>query len=347
MTESPTLRHQLEQAADDSHRPLTTDVGDLLDRARADRQRHRRTTLAAAVLTACALVGTTLGVRAALPDERGAEPGPAAPTRSAPPTTAPLTDAQVVRRCTPQLQKYAAFPMYAVGPPARMRLSHPERDYSPGDVVSVSDRRGTWNPMLCLLPEPGREDAPVAFEAFQPRPDEPALIAEVCSELMRPDPTVDPTTGLPAPGSGPTPDLRGAHVDAVSGAGQVVSALLSLGSDSWQCALSPLDWDSGVTGIDSAGRGLANVGINGSTTGSSNKSIVAEDASYYYAAGWLPRDAARLEVELGSAGLFSVTVKDGAYAFAHRETGPGGLLATRYRVFDKHGEVLYESAQQQ
>ena len=58
------------------------------------------------------------------------------------------------------------------------------------------------------------------FEAFQPKGGDPALIAEVCSELMRPDPTVDPATRLPAPGSGPTPDLRGADVDAVSGAGQ-------------------------------------------------------------------------------------------------------------------------------
>ena len=222
---------------------------------------------------------------AALPDDRGAGPGPAAPTKSAPSTPASLTDAQVVRRCAPQLQKYADLPMYAVGRASRLRLSHPERHYAPGDVVSITDRRGTWNPMLCLLPEPGQEDAPVPFEAFQPKVGDPALIAEVCSELMRPDPTVDPATRLPAPGSGPTPDLRGADVDAVSGAGQVVSALLSAGSESWQCTLSPLDWDSGVTGVEPAGRGLANVAINGSTTGSSNKSIVAENASYYYGAG--------------------------------------------------------------
>ena len=172
MTDSPTLRHRLEQAADDSRRPLTTDVGDLLDRARAVRaDGDRRTTLAAAVLTACALVGTALGVRAALPDERGA----GARTRCADAERArrrlpPLTDAQVVRRCAPQLQKYADLP------DVRRR---PARPGCGSATPSATTPRATWSPSptgaapgtrcCACCPSPGSEDAPVPFEAFQPK----------------------------------------------------------------------------------------------------------------------------------------------------------------------------------
>jgi hypothetical protein len=342
MTDSPTLHDRLERAADDSHQPLTTDVGDLLDRARAARQRHRRTTLAAVVLTACALVGTTLGVRAALPDERGAGPGPAAPTSGPPSTDAPLTEAQVVRRCAPQLQKYAAFPMYAGPAAARLRLSHPERVYTPGDVVAVQDGRGTGNPMLCLLPEPGREQEPVPFETFQPGADDAALISEICSEIFVPDPVFDPRTNDLTPGTGPTPDLRGTDVEAVSSAGPVVVALLGRGRLTWQCSLSPVTWDAGITEVTAAGRGFANASGNGSTTGGANKSIVQETASYYYGAGTMPRDAATLEVLVQGAPPARFTVTRGSYAYAVKVPGAGGLRPSRYRVLDESGAVLYE-----
>jgi hypothetical protein len=253
-----------------------------------------------------------------------------------------LSDAQVVRRCAPQLRKYADLPMYVVGPANRLELSHPERHYVPGDVVSVRDRNGAGNPMLCLLPGAGAVQETVPFEAFEPGADEPARIAEVCSEVFVPNPVLDPQANTLTPGTDPTPDLRGAKVEAVSTAGAVLVALLSRGRMSWQCSLSPLSWDAGITEVTGPGRGFANASGSGSTTGGSNKSVVDETASYYYAAGTLPRTAATLEVLVQGHPPTRFPVDRGSYAYVVKVPGAGGLRPSRYRVLDGSGAVLYE-----
>jgi hypothetical protein len=78
------IRHRLEQAASDEGVPLRTDVPRLLQRARADRRRHRaRTTAVAALSTAAVLaVGGVLGT-GLLPADSGVGGDPAATSPSA------------------------------------------------------------------------------------------------------------------------------------------------------------------------------------------------------------------------------------------------------------------------
>ena len=340
------LRHRLEQAADDRHEPLRTDVADLVVRARAARDRRRRTTLAAVVLTTAAVIGTGLGLAAALPGGDG-EPAPTAPTATTSPSRStdaapPVPESQVVARCRPQLAKYADYPMYDAGPGVRWRPAHPDRDYTAGDVVALQDRGGLGNPVLCLLPEAGHADDPVPFTAFEPAADDTRLIRQLCAENLLPQPQFDPDSGEVSPGTGPVPDLRGARVVTSTRQGPVVAALLDLDGRPWSCFLSPVTWDAGLTSVGGAGVGLRNVSVEGATTGGSNKSIVDEAASWYLGAGTLPRRAATLEYLVQGRDPVRVPVRDGAYAFVVRDPGPGGLLPSRYRVLDRAGRVLYE-----
>ncbi|QIX27009.1 hypothetical protein ncot_10700 [Nocardioides sp. JQ2195] len=339
------LHERLRRAADDTEHPLTTDITDLLGRARHERSRRRTLTARAAVLTAAALIGTTLGVRAVLPDD--SRPAAQEEPRSTTPTSAdvPLHEGDIVRRCLPQLEKYEELPQYegTGDTPARQWRIPRERDYRAGDLVALQDRRGSRNRVLCVVPEAGHEHDEVPFSAYEPAASRPAAVAQRCSEEFLPQADLDFRTGefLGHPDR-QMPDLRRATVAAVDSAGPVLEVLLDLGGKHFACALSPVTWDAGPFGVGrTAPEGYA-IWVQGSATGASGKSIVDEDATYYYAAGTMPKDAARIEVTLVTGSTFTVPVTDGNYAFVHKEPGTGGVVSYDYRVLDVRGAVLHE-----
>lgn len=346
------LHERLRRTADDSDRPLSTDVGDLLGRARRSRRRHRAGVGAAALLTGAALVGTTVGVRAALPDDdrapvaersEAAEDGTSAAT-----APAALSDAEVARRCLPQLAKYDDLPMYAETrtlTPEDLEVVRP-RAYTAGDVVALRTADDGGNPVLCLVPEEGREDVPVPFADLEPNADDPARLTELCSEMFLPQPTYEAGSHVPTEprGKSTLPDLRGAEVAAVDSVGPVVETLLVKDGKQYACALSPMTWDAGPFGVGPATKDGYRVSPEGSATGPGAKSITDESASYYYAAGTMPEDARSVEFTFATGSEFTVPVTDGHYAFVLKNPGPGGLVHYEYRVLDRKGRVLHEGS---
>lgn len=347
------LHNRLRRAADDAGNPPTTDVHDLLGRARVERSRRRTVTAGAVVLTAVTLVGTTLGVRAALPDDRTA-PATSGDNQGAhsgddATTPASLDDSEVVRRCLPQLAKYDELPMYA--DTAELGVADwsvvRARDYSPGDVVALRVRQGGSNPVLCVVPESGQEADPVPFTALDPVASDPARVAELCSERFLPQTTYDPVSGdFEEPtGKSRLPDLRDAEVAAIDSVGPVVEALLVQGGKEYACALAPVTWDAGPSGVGRATARSYRVSADGSATGASAKSITDEDASYYYAAGTMPTDARSIDFTFENGSTFTVPVSHGNYAFVLKDPGLGGLVSYDYRVLDASGQVLHEGSE--
>jgi len=322
------LHDSLHQAADDTGRPLTTDVPALLGRARASRQRSLRlravgtlgggaALTAAAVLVVPALVG-------------GSTPRPATPAPPAPPASSKAAEAktvpddEIVRRCQPQLEKYFDYPMYR---PERWRVAH-DRDYVVGDVVQLDghSRMGS-NPVLCEIPEEGREQRDVPFSRFMADGSDPARLTELCSEsaLNRRE---------------TFPDLRGGQVLAVDGDADVTVSLIAAGGQTFACVLSSPTWDAGLTDVYAWGRG--DVFLNGSTTGSSNKSIVDGPASYYTGAGLTDPAARTIRVTFPDGHVEERPVRNGAYAVMIRTAGEGGLLETTIEVLGADDRVLEE-----
>lgn len=337
-----TLHQRLREVADDDGHPLTTDLGDLLGRARQRRTRHHASVAGAVVVTAAALVGSTVGIRAALPDDAR----PAAHEKSAANPSANADSpgkGEIIRRCLPQLTKYDEFPQYAGTSevPARQWRIPRDRDYVPGDVVALQHDEGHANPVLCLVPAKGHEQDEVPFSVFEPSVSDPDSVAERCSEEFLPQARHDFSTGefLGYPARSMA-DLRDATVAELDSSGPVVEALLLKGREAYSCALSPVTWDAGPQGVTRASSNRYDVWVEGSATGPSAKSITEEDAGYYYAAGVMPTDAARIEFTLDSGSKFTVPVRNGRYAFVHKEPGTSGLLNYDYRVLDADGAVL-------
>ncbi|KRF11437.1 hypothetical protein ASG90_16940 [Nocardioides sp. Soil797] len=337
------LHERLCHAADDSRTPLDTDVEALLVRARRERTRRRGFTAGAVVLTAAALVGATVGVRAALPQD-GTTPAASEgdgnrDTRTSASTT--LAASEVVRRCMPQLAKYAELPMYDAPDqfPAKEWGVVRARAYGPGDLVALQTRTGQGNPVLCVVPEKGHENDPVPFTDLDPDAARPARIAEQCSEMLLP--AADPEQDR-VPGRSRLPDLRGATVTAIDSDGPVVEALLTKGDTEYSCALSPMTWDAGPSGVGSTAHDGYEFWTEASMTGPAGKSITKENATYYWAAGTMPKDAASIEVTLENGSTFTVPVTDGHFAVVHKEPGSEGVLNYDYRVLDQGGRVLHE-----
>jgi len=324
------LHDSLRKAADDTGHPLTTDVSALLDRARASRQRQRRLRAGGALGSVTALTAAAVLVVPALVG--GSAPGPAtpappsnqAPSKAAEPTA--LSDAEIVRRCEPQLEKYFDYPMYS---PERWRVAH-DREYAVGDLVQLEAGRFRSNPVLCVVPDPGQEQQEVPFTRFAASADEPGRLAELCSESFS-----------SAMRGQEWADLRGAEVVAADGDQDVTVALLRLGNDYHTCSISSPTWDSGLTDVYATGRG--DVYLNGATTGSSNKSIVDEAASYYTGAGLTDAAATKIRVTFADGTVVERPVgPDGAYAVMIRVPGEGGLQDNTIEVLGAGGRVLEE-----
>lgn len=340
------LHDRLHQAADDTDKPLTTDVAALLGRARATRQRQRRLRAGGTLGGVAALTAAAVLVVPAL--SGGSSPAPPsdpAPSRVAEPAdsakTTVLPDAEIVRRCEPQLQKYYDYPMYQ---PERWRVAH-DRDYVVGDVVQLDggSRMGS-NPVLCEIPEEGKEQREVPFDRFMADGSDPARLTELCSEtaLNSSDSVaVGGSQSLPPEvdaRSESIPDLRGGQVLAVDGDADVTVALIGLGGQHFACVLSSLTWDAGLTDVHGSGRG--DVYLNGGTTGSTNKSIVDGPASYYTGAGLTDPDARTIRVTFPDGHVEERPVHDGAYAVMIRIAGEGGLLETNIEVLGAGDRVL-------
>lgn len=323
------LHERLHQAADDTGLPLTTDVAALLGRARDSRQRQRRRRAGGAVGGAAALTAAAILLVPALAGGPTSDPTPA-PSDPATSTVAQqnvLSDAEIVRRCEPQLEKYFTYPMYA---PERWRIVH-DRNYRVGDVVQLGggDQMSS-NPVLCEIPERGQEGREVPFTRFAASADEPERLAELCAE-----------TFSSASRGEAWADLRDAEVVAADGDQDVTVALLRLGNAHYACSISSPTWDSGLSHVYATARG--DVSLNGATTGSSNKSIVDQTASYYTGAGLTDPQGTKIRVTLADGTVMERPVgEDGAYAVMLRLPGEGGLLNHTIEVLGAGGQVLAE-----
>jgi hypothetical protein len=325
------LHDRLDQAADDTGRPVTTDPVELLGRARASRRRRRQLGTSAVVVGAAALTVAAVLVPSLV---QGGTDKPAEAVRSLPaatgetsdPEPAILGDSEIVRRCEAQLQKYFAYPMYA---PSKWKVGH-DREYAAGDLVQLEDGQFGSNPVLCVIPEKGREQQEVPFARFAGDLGQPGALAELCSESL---------TSFTA--GEPWVDLRDAEVVAADGDRDVTNALLRLGNAYYSCSIAPPTWDVGLTDVYSTGRG--EVYFNASTTGSSNKSIVGAAASYYTGAGLTDPAAEKLRVTFADGTVVERPVgDDGAYAVMIRLPGEGGVLDHTIEVLGAGERVLDE-----
>jgi hypothetical protein len=328
----------LRAAVDDDSRPV--DPRALL--ARAHRRRRARRTRAVALGSAAAVLGvvaavTLPGVLDGSVSGGSPDPAPAAPTATdaAPgPDTEPLSDREVVRRCRPQLAKYAALPQYG---DERRVVAH-DRDYRVGDLVLLHSGRTdepvpgvqTWagaNPVLCEVPAAGAEDEPVPFARFDPDPEDEQALLERCAEEFRPAPDAVSTWR----------DLRAGEVRAYDATGPVVTALVALGRRLYSCSLSPIEWDAGPVGIGPAGRGP--IALEGAATGI--KSDAGVPAAYYYGAGTTDPAARSLRITLADGRSFERPVgPGGTYAVNLRVPGSEGVLQTTVDVLDADGRTL-------
>lgn len=340
------VRQLLARAADDRDQPLHTDLGHLVERARADRRRRRRAAAAGAVLlTAAAVVGLTVVPEVLTGGRPGSGPaGPLAPTPEAEPSA--LAHGEVVRRCRPQLDKYGALPMHARNPGQRpWRVANANLDYRVGDVVSLRDPDGLSNPVLCRIPAAGEAERPVPFDSFLAAPGDGEAVAALCTEAYHGgDVGFDPRSGSlqPTRGGDTIPDLRGVAPEAASGTGPVVAALFSDGGQDYRCLLGPLTWDVGVNEIepDWPRRGGA-VGLVTIGTGPAAKSIVDEERTYVLGAGRTSPRAATIEVTLPDGSTASAPVRDGVWSFAADVPGFSGIVPLPTQVRTRGGAVLW------
>lgn len=336
----------LARTADDRDRPLETDLSDLLERARAGRARARRRAgvgmaAGAAVLTAAVVLGaTTLRPAAEPPAPAGPGPGITGQTDSF------LGSGEMVRRCQPQLDKYAAYPMYATHPAkVPWQPVHPDRGYRAGDLVLLRagdppkiDQNGmpaggssyASNPVFCQIPRAGAENAPVPFSAYTATAAQTDRLRQVCSEQAG-------STDQGAPGA-TTPDLRHADVAAADTVGAVTMALLHQGSHFYSCAVTPVTWDAGIAESGTAYPG--ELSFAGGTTGASHKSIVTESAAWITVAAHVDTAAKTLQLSWPGGPTEQFPVTDGNVAAVFRVPTTGGLQSCDYRLLDGSGRVL-------
>ena len=327
------LHDRLDQAGDDTGRPLTTDPIELLGRARVSRRRRQQLRIGGVLTGAAALTAAAVLAVPLVQGDTGtpAEPDPSLPAASgkaSEPEPTGLSDTEIVSRCEAQLQKYFDYPMYS---PAKWKVAH-DREYAVGDLVQLQAGRFGSNPVLCVIPEKGQEQQDVPFNRFAADTSQPQGLAELCSEnftsMTRAEPWVD---------------LRGAEVVAADGDGDVTVALLRLGNDYYSCSISSPTWDAGLTDVYTTGRG--DIYFNGATTGSGNKSIVDGAASYYTGAGLTDPQAERIRVTFTDGTVVDRPVgDDGAYAVMIRLPGEGGLLDHTTEVLGAGDRVLAEFA---
>jgi hypothetical protein len=324
------LKDLLDHASDDEGRPLRTDLGDLVDRARGRRRQTRAARLTAVVL-AGGLAASVVVAVAALQTGQGDGAGPA-PTTSPPSSSASrnaeaptLTAAQVVARCRPQLAAYASLPMYTQHPDRADWSLKPGR-YLVGDLVLVDPNDG-YNPEFCRVPATGHEHDRVPLASYTGSATDLDDLTQNCRQLGG--------SGF----SGFT--LRGAASGAITAADTVdgvsSAVLVTRGGDPALCTVEPVTWDAGISDVQPFGHGIV---LADGTTGGGNKSIVDQTASWYLLGGSVSPQAATVELSVQGGPTASFRVHDTYVAGVLRDPRAGGLQPVTWRVLDDQGVVL-------
>lgn len=334
------LRQRLLEAAEGSEPPLRTDLSGLLGRARAERRRRRA--LPALALVACIAVGVPLATARLGPDA-GAGPRPAAPAAPSPRATttaqgttstaqivnAPLANAEVVRRCAPQMAKYDAFPRWrqTSGPTSGWSVVNADRtQYRTGDVVAIQERDGGPG-RLCLIPQRGRESDDVPLTYFLPAVSQGSLIAQICSEAE--------STGRPVP------DLRRATVITAQRTDTVLSAVLRDKGQRFGCTI-PATAMSGNVYFETRGPLPASPSLEAGFFSSASLSTKTKPAAgvVFWGNGVLPTNVSTLELRIPGQSPVTFPVRDGAFGFAY-EAPRTQEANVDVVLLDRNGKVLY------
>jgi hypothetical protein len=321
------LKDLLERAGDDDGRPLLTDFEELLDRAQHGRAKSR-VHRAVAALGAAGILGALVGGVALNQHSGGREAGPAGPSASSSPQRprlAPVSHAEVIDRCGPQLAAYSRLPMYT---------QHPEQaswTLLPGhyrvDQVVLLDPGDGGNPEFCRIPAQGEVHFRVPLASYTGSASDIDLLTQNCQQTAS---YSGSSFTLDDPRSGGI--TAAATVDHVSAA-----VLVTRDGQAALCSMSPVTWDAGITDVQRFDRGIA---LAFGTTGGANKSIVDQTASWYLLGGVLSRRAAAVELSVSGGPSRTFPVNDGYAAGVLRDARPGGLRSVSWRVLDDRGNVL-------
>lgn len=342
------LTDRLHAAADDTGRPLRTDLDDLLGRAQAARARQRLGRGAAVVALTAALavaVPFTSGSLHLGPEKgdplRAPAGSTAAPTMSASPSPTverPLTEDEITARCAPQMAKYnelvrwrggSANPVLADIPATAWFVVHKDRTgYRAGDVVAIGETKFKSLQRLCLIPEEGHETDPVPFEKLVPTAEDHELITQVCSEAE-------------VVGRRGAPDVRHATVLVAQRSDNVLIAALSRGPDYFTCTI-PLAALSDRVLFEMRGplRPIREmqIGVETSVLGPKSR----PSSSIYWGNGFLPPQVAMISLEVRGRAPVRFPVRDGAYAVVLEVPIPR-IAPVRYTLLDAKGRVLHTS----
>ncbi len=340
MTDDTQLSQRLHDAVD-QHALPTPDLLPLAHKARA-RRRIGIAATSAVILVAATVWATQSMPRSAVTPQVGATPSLATPSPTAPTpstsTSAVLSHAEIVRRCTPQMAKYESvhtdtytpFPHPADG----WVVVHEAVSYREGDIVALVPRgRETREKALCRIPAADQADAFVPFTAFDPANLDEATRVARCSETF----TILTTSSTPgATSPSQAPDLRGATVVVSEISDRIGILILRQGSADYLCRLFPVELP----------RGLQDVGplqVQAAAMRPYGAGTVAVDASstYVYAVGRLPSNAASIEFSVSGTVVHRVAPQgDGAWVGVWKVAGSPNLSAIRYTTRSASGGVL-------
>lgn len=309
----------------------------------AKARKRRATSLAGRALVLALAVATVGGGAALLVERRATDGLPLAvpsPSHNSSPASTPSTaqarpvvpPGEIARRCALQMKAYSGLRNYQPTRPWSVLQPFEHRE---GDVVAM--KSGMNNPAYCLLPARGDEATAIDLEIFAPSLANRGRLLELCSEgnSRRQRSTTGEGRMVPA-----EIDLRnGTILHASQDRTGPIQVLIRSGRDTFACTAFAPTWDVGGTEVfqvDSANAVMLSV----ATTGASNKSIVPEEASYYFGSGRLAQKGGRLEMLDGDTLLRQVPVDaDGYWNVMLRVPGPGGVKDLTWRVADASGKV--------
>ncbi|MGZ6801800.1 MAG: hypothetical protein ACXVFU_02025 [Nocardioidaceae bacterium] len=258
------------------------------------------------------------------------------PPATTPPVTTPvLSEAQVVRRCAPQVYARHGEQSYRGIRGAVLGLAY-RRDYRPGDLVRLVDVRGLpaaiQNPsfplILCRIPEAGARgwSEPRASGEMTGR-----RLQEWCAETYS-------IPSRPDPRGWRRPDLRDARVVASESAHGVTAALFSMGGKDHGCVVAPPADEASYSAPDRPVRGYRTwfLPIAVARRGS------ADELHWVYAvSGRVPAGAHTLRFIRSDGTTASVPVsEDGAYAMVVQDSAATMTHRTRYEFRAADGALL-------
>lgn len=340
------LQSRLGEAADDTGRPLTTDLGDLLGRARKARRRDRFRTAGAAVAATAAVAlavplglaqlgsgtdGTRVTVSPAAVTTSAAQPTPTTTTAAAEPA---LTEAEVVARCRTQIEQFVVLVGWHSGPRSSYYVVHADRTkYRTGDIVAIGsklDEPSRELTRLCLIPEQGHEGDPVPLSTFFPAAADTDRMLQLCSEMVE---------DVPPPGKPvvPVADLRGARIALQERTSRVIQlAVTRDDGEFYACTLSTIRHSPFAfvqRGPFPAGAELSKRYLNATLNAGGDGA-----SATYFSFGSVPPTVAKIRIELRNGSSFTITPSEGMWVAA-REM-PGDPEDTRAVFLDANGKQI-------